>query len=128
MINAQDLSAASETAPPCIGAGTTSPADQWQALGDGFRVAVRIVTTAVDNAAKVPVGAVFPLREADGSSGASMAVFAIEGDRARLVPVLVRMRNGNDAWVQTSLPLGAKVIVYPAAAVKDGVRVKVRGV
>ncbi|MEO8804971.1 MAG: HlyD family efflux transporter periplasmic adaptor subunit [Burkholderiaceae bacterium] len=106
----------------------TSPADQWQALGDGFRVAVRIVTTSVDNAVKVPVGAVFPLREADGNSGTSMAVFAIEGERARLVPVHVRMRNGSEAWLQTNLPLGTRVVVYPSAAVKDGVRVKVRKV
>jgi len=104
----------------------TSPADQWQALGDGYRVTVRVVTTSVDDALKLPVGAVFPLREADGGSGASMAVFALDGDRARLVPVLVRMRNGSDAWVQTNLPLGTRVIVYPPATIKDGVRVRVR--
>jgi len=55
-----------------------------------------------------------------------MAVFALDGDRARLVPVLVRMRNGSDAWVQTNLPLGTRVIVYPPATIKDGVRVRVR--
>ncbi len=39
----------------------TSPAARWKALGDGFRVSVRIVTLAQDNALLVPVSAVFPL-------------------------------------------------------------------
>ena len=38
----------------------TSPSAQWAPLGDGFRVGVRIVTTVVDNAVKVPASAIFP--------------------------------------------------------------------
>ena len=39
----------------------TTPPAQWQALGDGYRVSVRIVTLAEDKAVQVPVSAVFPL-------------------------------------------------------------------
>lgn len=41
--------------------GITSPRAQWAALGDAYRVGVRIVTLAVPAAMQVPVSAVFPL-------------------------------------------------------------------
>lgn len=101
----------------------TSPRAQWQALGDGFRVGVRIVTRAEDPVLRVPVSAVFP--RADGSGH---AVFVIDGGRARLRPVTVAARNGQEAWVTDGLTAGTVVIVYPPAAVADGTRVKVRRV
>jgi len=108
-----------------------SPPEQWRALGDGFRVGVRIVTLALDNVVKVPVSAVFPIPRRDDSgavAGAGMAVFAVEGGVARLVPVSVGARNGIDAWVQSGLSTGAAVVVYPPATVRDGARVKIRKV
>ena len=39
----------------------TSPQAEWQALGDGYRVSVRIVTLSEAKAVQVPVSAVFPL-------------------------------------------------------------------
>lgn len=101
-----------------------SPPDQWRSLGDGFRVGVRIVTQAVDGAVKVPVSAVFPLPGAAGG----MAVFVVDGGRARLQAVQVAGRNSNEAWVKAGLQPGASVIVYPPAGVKDGGRVKTRKV
>ena len=106
----------------------TSPAEQWQALGDGFRVGVRIVTTTVDNAVKVPVSAVFPLPRREGEAAGGMAVFVVDGGRVHAAPVQVGARNGAEAWVQKGLSAGATVVVYPPSAVKDGVRVKVRKV
>lgn len=122
----------------------TSPHEQWQALGDGYRVSVRIVTLAQDDAVLVPVSAVFPLptqstppaRSAQPASGADatadtedrMAVFVAEGGHARVVPVALAGRNGSMAWVKSGLAPGASVIVYPPATVKDGVRVAVRKV
>ena len=57
-----------------------------------------------------------------------MAVFVLEGGRARLRPVTLGGRNGSVAWVQQGLTAGAQVIVYPAASVGDGVRVAARTV
>ena len=57
----------------------TSPQAEWQALGDGYRVSVRIVTLSEATAVQVPVSAVFPLpggavqAGASGASGASPA-------------------------------------------------------
>lgn len=99
----------------------TSPAEQWQALGDGFRVSVRLVVQRVDDALRVPVSAVFPR---PGQAG--MAVFTIEGGRARLVPVEVGARNGVDAWIRSGLAAQTRVIVYPPSSVTEGARVKAR--
>ncbi len=106
----------------------SSAPEQWQALGDGFRVGVRIVTMALDNAVKVPVSAVFPLPQGQSGQGGGMAVFSVEDGRARLTPVQVGARNGAEAWVQKGLQPGTTVIVYPQATVKDGVRVELRKV
>ncbi len=100
----------------------TSPREQWQALGDGFRVSVRIVTLALPQAVRVPISAVFP--RPDGS----MAVFVLDGGRARLTAVDIGARNGTQAWVKSGLADGATVIVYPGAAVSDGARVRARAV
>lgn len=99
----------------------TSPRAQWAALGDGFRVGVRIVTLEAPQALLVPVSAVFPLPDKAGH-----AVFRLEGGRARLTPVEIAARNGNEAWVRSGLAPGTAVIVYPPAAVKDGARVASR--
>lgn len=103
-----------------------SPRETWAALGDGYRVGVRIVTTQVDAALRVPAGAVFPLAAPDGDR--EHAVFAVRDGRAALVPVRVGGRNGNEAWVTDGLAAGDVVIVYPSAAVRDGVRVRARRV
>jgi HlyD family secretion protein len=100
----------------------TSPAEQWKALGDGYRVSVRIVTLAEPKVLQLPVSAVFPRRE--GGS----AVFVLDGNRARLSPVEIGARNGGAVWVRQGLAEGARVIVYPPAGVSDGVRVKPRAV
>lgn len=96
------------------------PPAQWAALGDGFRVGVRIVTRRVEDALRVPVSAVFPRPEG------GMGVFVVQARRARVVPVTVGARNGQHAWLQQGLAPGSTVIVYPPAAVTDGARVKVR--
>lgn len=98
----------------------TSPAASWQALGDGYRVGVRIVTVAQPSVLRVPVSAVFPL------PGEGMAVFVVTQGRARLVPVELGGRNGVEAWLLGGVKAGAEVIVYPPAALRDGARVKTR--
>ena len=96
------------------------PPAGWQVVGDGFRVTVRIVTQSVDGAVLAPVGALFPF--ADGG----MAVYRIDGGRARLQAVEVGGRNGNEAWIQSGLAPGQAVIVYPPPTVAEGRRVQAR--
>ncbi|WP_028996629.1 efflux RND transporter periplasmic adaptor subunit [Azohydromonas australica] len=95
----------------------------WRALGDAYRVGVRIVTLSVEGAVQVPVGAVFPVED-----GEAMAVYRLDGGRARLQPVEVAARNGAQAWVRSGLKPGQEVVVYPSSAVRDGQRVQRRKV
>jgi len=96
-----------------------NPSEAWRAVGDGFRVNVRIVTASAPGALMVPVGAVFPY-------AGGLAVYVVEGGRAHVRAVEVRARNGSDAWLQPGLAEGQEVVLYPAAEVGDGRRVRAR--
>ena len=113
----------------------TSPRSAWQALGDGFRVGLRIITLAQDQAVQVPVSAVFPL-PADSAEpappqagqAARHAVFVASGGRASLVPVVLAGRNGSQAWLQAGVAPGMQVVVYPPRALQPGARLAQRKV
>ena len=102
-----------------------TPPEQWRALGDGYRVGVRIVALARDEVLRVPVSAVFP-RTQPTDDPRAMAVFAVDAGRARLRPVVIGGRNGEYAWIVSGLRVGERVIVYPGDAVTDGIRVEAR--
>ena len=123
----------------------TSPQTEWQALGDGYRVSVRIVTLSEAQAVQVPVSAVFPLPGDAGGTGAAaasgaeageatgraigaarFAVFVVDGGRAHQTQVLLVARNGSAAWIRSGITTGQQVIAYPPATVRDGLRVAAR--
>jgi HlyD family secretion protein len=106
----------------------TSPQEQWRQLGDGYRVSVRIVTQAQEQALQVPVSAVFPLPTKTEGAPSQYAVFVLSGGRAHLQPVELAARNGNMAWLKSGVASGAQVIVYPPSSVRDGDRVSARKV
>jgi len=97
----------------------TSPLSEWRALGDGFKVDVRVLVEAVENAMLVPVSAIFPM-------GARSGIFILDNGRARLHEIAVNARNGVEAWVKTDLTVGTQVIIYPDTKLKDQDRVKPR--
>jgi HlyD family secretion protein len=97
-----------------------SPPPGWQAMGDGYRVTLRVITQAVEQAVMVPVGALFPI--GDGGTG----VYRMQDGQAKLQPVELGGRNGSEAWVRSGLKAGDTVIVYPPPAVSDGKRVETR--
>jgi len=96
-----------------------APAKQWEALGDAFKVDVRVLVQVVDNAIMVPVSALFPI-------GSRSGVFVVEKDHAALKEVSVEARNGVSAWVKEGLSVGTQVIIYPDSKLKDKAAVKVR--
>jgi HlyD family secretion protein len=103
-----------------------TPRAQWQALGDGYRVALRLVVLSSAQALQVPASAVFPM---PGGDDHQMAAFVVDADgRARLTPVVLAARNASAAWIERGLDAGASVIVYPPPGVNDGVRVRQRKV
>lgn len=97
-----------------------TPPSVWMALGDGFRVSVRVITISTEDAVTVPVGALFPL------SDGGMAVYVLDGRRARLQRVDIVASNGTAGWVRNGVSAGAQVLVYPPPGVSDGTRVAVR--
>lgn len=101
----------------------SSPPEQWSALGDGFRVGIRVITLAENDALKVPVSTVFPLPK---EASASMGVFSVEGGRVRLVPVELVARNGEEAWISKGIAPATAVVVYPPGGLTDGQRVRIR--
>jgi HlyD family secretion protein len=94
--------------------------EERRALGDGYRVEVRVVIYERDDALKVPVSSLF--RHGDG-----WAVFAVDRGRARLTEIEIGQRNGLEAEVVSGIDEGTRVVVHPPDAVNDGVQVKERG-
>jgi HlyD family secretion protein len=95
----------------------SEPLDRIQTLGDGFRVEAAIITYRMEDAVKVPVGALF--REGDG-----WAVFVADGDRAVKRAVKAAQRNNTEARLEDGLRPGERVIVYPSDALRDGSRIE----
>jgi HlyD family secretion protein len=96
-----------------------SPHDQWKALGDGFRVEVRITTFEKDGVVKMPASALF-------RDGGDWAAYVVDGEHARKRMVRVSRRSGTETMVSSGVRPGDRVIVYPGDAVKDGTRITLR--
>lgn len=94
----------------------TSPREECAALGDGFRIDVRITTQVIPRATIAPVSALF--RREGG-----WAAFVVEGDVARERTVDVTP-SGRTAAVRSGLRVGERVIIFPPNALKDGDRVQ----
>lgn len=95
------------------------PAGAWAALGDGYRVEVRIVIWEAADVVKVPTSAL--VREGD-----TWVVFVVDGDRIRKTAVVVGQRNSEEAEIRSGLDAGRPVVVHPSRRVSDGVLVEVR--
>ena len=93
-----------------------STAGAARALGDNFRVEVRVVVWETGSAVKVSPGSLF-------RRGEDWAVYVVEGDVARLRTVTIGERNGREARVVSGLEVGELVVVYPPDTLVDGGRV-----
>ena len=97
----------------------TSPPEQWQSLGDGYRVEAQFVLWQQDDVLQVPSSSLFRYQQ-------GWAVFVIEADRAVRRVVEVGQRNGLSAQILNGLKQGEQVVNHPSDAVEDGVSVKQR--
>lgn len=97
----------------------TSPPEQWQRLGDGYRVEAKFILWEQDDVLQVPSSAVF--RYQDG-----WAVFTIENNSAKRQIIETGQRNGLTVQVLSGLEAGQKIINHPSEAVDDGVNVEER--
>jgi HlyD family secretion protein len=94
------------------------PDDEDAALGDAYRVELRIVVWEAADVLQVPTSALF-------RSGGRWAVFAVRDGKAHLTTVEIGRQTGREAEVIDGLEEGAVVIVHPPDSVADGIRVAV---
>ena len=97
----------------------TSPAEQWQRLGDGYRVEARFILWHEEDVLQVPASSLF--RHGDG-----WAVYVIRHDRAQLQPVKIGQHNGLSAQILEGLQEDQPLVDHPGNEVEDGRRVKLR--
>ncbi len=100
-------------------ADITSPAESWSRLGDGYRVEASFILWEGEDVLQVPSSSLF-------RHGEGWAVFAIDGERARVQAVQVGHNNGFAAQIEAGLNAGERVIVHPSDAVDDATRVTPR--
>jgi HlyD family secretion protein len=93
--------------------------DARLALGDGYRVEIRIVTWESEDVLRVPTGALF-------RHGEAWAVYTIDRGRARRTIIGVGHRTGQMAEVVSGLAPGTRVILHPGDTLVDGARVRER--
>ncbi|MCA8914287.1 MAG: efflux RND transporter periplasmic adaptor subunit [Planctomycetes bacterium] len=93
--------------------------ENWQQLGDAFRVEARLILLEVKDVVKVPTGALFVVPEGD-------ALFVVSDGKATQRVVKIGARNGLEAEVKSGLNEGDTVIVHPSDDIEEGTRVKER--
>ncbi len=96
-----------------------SPREQWQRLGHGYQVDVRIVLWEGEEVLRLPLTALF-------RAGEGWAVFVDRDGRAVRRVVEVGRQNGIEAEIIDGLEAGARVLVHPSDRVVDGVRIRSR--
>jgi HlyD family secretion protein len=97
----------------------TSPAGQWQRLGDGYRVEASFVLWHGEDVLQIPASSLFRYNSGWGA-------FVIEEKRAKLREVEIGERNGLSAQITGGLKPDEIVINHPSDEVEDGRRVKQR--
>lgn len=95
------------------------PPERRLALGDGFRVEVRVVVWEGKDVLHAPTSALF--RDEQG-----WKVFAVENGRAVRRAVEVGPQNGLAAEIRSGLKEGDQVILHPSGEIAEGVAVQER--
>lgn len=98
-----------------------SPPTEFQRMGHGFAVFLRIVELEVADTLSVPLNAAF--RYGDG-----WAVFRAIGDRVEIVAVDLGQRNTRFVEVLSGLSEGDQVVEHPNEALEDGALIEERTV
>lgn len=96
-----------------------SPLEEWQALGDGYRVEAEFVIWEEDDVLQVPTSALF-------RHGQDWAVFLLLDGRATIATVTLGERSGLAAQINGGVEEGQQVIIYPGDRVHEGARVEPR--
>jgi HlyD family secretion protein len=96
-----------------------SPRSEWSGLGDGYRVAAKIVVDEIERAIVIPTGALF-------RRGDDWHVFTVDRNRTQLRKVDVLRRSGRSVAIAQGLRAGETVVLYPASTLSSGAAVRTR--
>lgn len=89
-------------------------------LGHGYRVMAHVAVERVEDAALVPLAALF-------RRGDTWSVFVADADgRARERVVTIGERTGREAAILTGLEAGERVVLHPSDRVAEGARIRER--
>ncbi|MGM0767297.1 MAG: efflux RND transporter periplasmic adaptor subunit [Pseudomonadota bacterium] len=100
-------------------ADIVSPREQWQLLGDGYRVDASFLLWQSDDVLLVPASAVF-------RHNAEPFVFRVVDGVARLTPIVIGESNGLNTVVESGLATGDQLVRHPDRQLVDGARVRAR--
>ena len=95
-----------------------SPPDQWQSLGDAYRVEAKIIIWQQDDVLQVPSSAIF-------QDGDAWAVFVHDDGRAVKRQIQKGKKSGLLTQVISGVTESEQVIAYPDTHLRDGSRVRV---
>ena len=93
--------------------------EKWKSLGDQFRLDLDIITDEVNDAKLLPVAALV-------SQETQPSVYVFKNKKISLTPIEIGMKNQTFAVLQSDLPVGTQVVIYPGSQLKDGLRVSPR--
>ncbi|MBT8428540.1 MAG: efflux RND transporter periplasmic adaptor subunit [Gammaproteobacteria bacterium] len=96
-----------------------SSKEDWERLGDGYRVEARFVIWEDDDVLQVPASSLFRLN-------GGWALFLVENGRARQRVVKIGQRTGLVAQILEGVEEGDKVVNHPSDEVAHGVRITER--
>jgi len=96
-----------------------APEAQGTPEAHDFRVDVRVVVGRAENAVRAPLGALF-------RRGEGWALYRVVDGKAVATDVTVAEADGRVRAISSGLAAGERVIVFPSAAIADGVKVKAR--
>lgn len=91
-----------------------SPEEEWEALGDGYRVEVEISIWEGENVLTAPASSAF-------RHEGEWAVYAVEDGKAKLTQIEIGHRNDLRVEILGGLAEGAEVVAHPSDRVVDGV-------
>jgi len=95
----------------------TSPTEEWQRVGDGYRVEARFILWHEDDVLQVPASSLFRYQQ-------GWAVFVVENNHVKRREVNVGQRNGLVAQILEGVSEGEAVVNHPSDDVEEGRRVK----
>lgn len=96
-----------------------SPYEEWERLGDGYRVEARFILWEKNDVLQLPTSALF-------QEQGHWYVFANVGGAATKTAVTIGARNGFQAQLLAGLRAGDTVIIHPDDRIQNGTRIKSR--